>query len=54
MWRVEYTNSKGLRVYHAESFHTRKAARIWCKRVMKSNMVLHGPNGETENFHFGA
>lgn len=53
MWRVEYTHEKGHRVFHKEEFHTRKAARLWCKKSQKRTMVLHGPEGEVERFHYG-
>ena len=54
MWKVQYTHAQGHRVYHGEDFHTRKAARLWCKRTGKTDMVLHGPNGEVESFCAGA
>lgn len=53
MWKVEFTDKDGRRVFHTEEFHTRKAARLWCKRTMKPEMVLHGPNGEKEFFQKG-
>lgn len=53
MWRVEYTHDKGHRTFHTEEFFTRKAARLWCKKAAKRNMVLHGPNGEVEDFYRG-
>lgn len=53
MWRVEYTNEKGHRVFHGQEFFSRKAARLWCKRAQKTKMVLHGPNGELEPFTCG-
>lgn len=53
MWRVEYTHDEGHRVFHKEKFFTRKAARLWCKKVTKKAMVLYGPNGEIERFERG-
>ena len=50
MWKVQYTNPKGETVTHGEEFHTRKAARFWCKRAQKLRMTLIGPNGEIEPF----
>lgn len=53
MWRVEYTSDQGYRVFHSQDFHTRKAARLWCKKAVRKAMVLYGPNGEIERFERG-
>ncbi len=53
MWKVEYTHEQGHRVFHGQEFHTRKAARLWCKKSQKPAMVLHGPEGEVERFTRG-
>jgi len=53
MWRVEYTHDQGHRVFHNQEFHTRKAARLWCKKAQKKTMILYGPDGEVERFHYG-
>lgn len=53
MWKIEYTDSDGKRVLHVEKFHTRKAARMCCKRLDKEDMYLYGPNGEGELYQRG-
>lgn len=53
MWKVEYLNAMGQRIFWKETFPTRKAARHWCKRANKPGMKLHGPNGVVEDFTRG-
>lgn len=50
MWKVEYRDKDGQQVIWPTDFHTRKAARLWCKKCRKRNMTLIAPNGDRESF----
>lgn len=50
MWKVEYLDKDGQTKIWKEEFHTRKAARLWCKKCRKRKMVLIDPDGNREPF----
>lgn len=53
MWKVEYRDAKGEVCIWGTEFHTRKAARLWCKKAQRKSMVLIDPDGNREKFFEG-
>lgn len=54
MWKVEYRDATGQQIIWPTDFHTRKAARLWCKKAQRKSMVLIDPDGNREPFTEGA
>lgn len=50
MWKVEYRDVTGQQIIWPTDFHTRKAARLWCKKSRKKGLVLTAPDGTREPF----